>query len=382
MLIVSVGRSRGVLTAARALAARGWSVGVGTPDGGGMIGASKWVSSCHRVPRPRGNCEGFIEGVRGTIALGGYDLVFGGSDDWMAALAMYRDRVPAVIGHPDAAMVMTALDKIELAERANGSGLTAPRTVVADDAALADWTGPVVVKCRAHWQPGQLHKYRIESRVFDDIDDALDRIRLIRDAGLDPILQQPVEGELTALIGLMHDGRLTGRVQQTASRLWPTPSGVSSRAVTVDVDPELAARCERLLADLGWSGIVELQFLRDSSGTAYLIDFNGRFYGSLALALAAGVDLPDAWARLCLGEEIADLPDAPAGHRFSWVAGDVRRASVERRGGLLRDVASSLRWSRGAATCVWDAGDLGPIRYLTRQRIRSALVDTESGATV
>ena len=382
MLIVSVGRARGALTAARALAARGWSVGVGTPDGGGMIGASKWISACHRVPRPRGNCEGFVEGVRGTVALGGYDLVVGGSDDWMAALATYADRIPAVVGHPDSSTVMTALDKIELAERAGRAGLSAPRTRVADEAAVASWTGPVVVKCRAHWQPGQLHKYRIESRVFDDIDEAIDRIRLIRDAGLEPILQQPVEGELTALIGLMHDGRLTGRVQQTASRLWPTPSGVSSRAVTVEVDEQLAARCERLLSELGWSGIVELQFLRDRAGELHLIDFNGRFYGSLALALAAGVDLPDAWARLCLGDDVPDLPDAPPGHRFSWVAGDVRRASVERRGGLIRDVASSLRWSRGAATCVWDAHDLGPIRYLTRQRLRSALVDTESGATL
>lgn len=83
----------------------------------------------------------------------------------------------------------------------------------------------------------------------------------IRAADAEPVLQTPVRSRLGALIGIFHDGRLHGRVQQTTTRLWPTPNGVSARAMTVPVDEELVARAEALLQDLGWWGLVELQFL-------------------------------------------------------------------------------------------------------------------------
>jgi predicted ATP-grasp superfamily ATP-dependent carboligase len=52
----------------------------------------------------------------------------------------------------------------------------------------------------------------------------------------------------------------------------------------------------RLLADLGWSGVANVQFVRAPGGRPRLIDLNGRLYGSLALAYATGVNVPDLWA--------------------------------------------------------------------------------------
>lgn len=170
-----------------------------------------------------------------------------------------------------------------------------------------------MVKCRAHWHPGQTQRFRVEAKLFADAASARERVEHVRRAGLDPVLQEAVDGGLGALIGLFLDGRLNGRVQQVTSRLWPTPSGVSCRAETVAVDDDLASRAERLLGDLGWSGLVELQFLTDADGAPHLIDLNGRFYGSMALADAAHPGLADAWARLVSGRSVPHLPDARAG---------------------------------------------------------------------
>jgi predicted ATP-grasp superfamily ATP-dependent carboligase len=370
-LIVTVGRARGALAGVRALGRAGWTVGVGTPDGHGMVTASRWCRRRHAVPRPRGDAEGFVEGVQRAVRDGGYDVVFGGADDWMAALATYHDRIPARVAHPAADTVASALDKVELAKRAAAADLPAPRTEAATDAVVAGWDGPVVVKCRAHWRPGQRHRHRIEARCYPDMAAALPRIRLLHDAGFEPIVQEPVAGRLTALIGLFHDGRLLGRVQQETWRLWPTPSGVSSRAQTVAVDEDLARRAAALLRDLGWSGLVELQFLKDADGVAHLIDLNGRFYGSMSLANAAGPNLADAWARQTLGQPVPPLPDARPGVRFVWTAGDLRRAFAERRGGLVPDVISTLRWARKAEDSVWDRRDPGPVQALIGARLRS-----------
>lgn len=370
VLVVTSGRDRGSLAAVRALHRAGWHVGVGTPGGIGMVGASRSCRRVHAVPRPRADARDFVAAVRAAVAEGGYDVVFGGGDDWMAALATYADAIPAAVAHPPAEVVMAALDKLGLAGRAAAAGLAAPRTEPATAASLAAWRGPVVVKSRAHWTPGQPHGLRIEARRYADASHAAARVRLLAEAGFEAVLQEPVDGGLEALIGLVSEGRLTGRVQQRAMALWPTPSGVTCRAETVPVDESLAAGAERLLAGLGWSGLVQLQFLRDADGVAHLIDLNGRFFGSMALALRAGANLPDLWARRTLGESVPAPSDAETGVRFVWTAGDLRRAHAERRAGLVADVASVLRWLPGSVTSVWDPRDPGPTFSLVRDRLR------------
>jgi biotin carboxylase len=375
-LIVTLGRARGALAAVRALGRAGWTVGVGTPDGGGMVAASRWCSARHVVARPRGDGTAFVDGVRAAIGKGGYSVVFGGADDWVAALATDREHIPARVAHPNGPTVAAALDKLELTRRAAAAGFPVPETYAACPEVLAGWDGPVVVKCRSHWRPGQQREHRIEARRYPNAPAAVERVRLIEDAGLEPLLQQPVDGQLTALIGLFGEGRLRGRVQQRTFGLWPTPSGVSSRAETVPVDESLAERATGLLADLGWSGLVELQFLTTSNGVPYLIDLNGRFYGSMALAAAAGPNLPDAWARQVLGLPLPDLADGRPGIRYVWAAGDLRRALAERRGGLVADASSTLRWAAGSTTSVWVRGDAGPALHLLASRLRPGAART------
>lgn len=380
--MVTNGRARGVLAAVRSLSLAGWVVGVGTPNGVGMVTSSRSCTQRHAVPRPRGDGAAFVSGVQRAVAAGQYDLVFGGGDDWMAALSTYREAIPARVAHPAPGVVTASLDKVGLVHRAREVGLAAPRTQVASDTALAGWPGPVVVKCRSHWSPGQVHLHRVEARRYPDAATATGRVQALMAEGFEPVLQERIDGHLGALIGLFHQGRLRSRVQQETSGLWPTPSGVSCRARTVPVDEGLAARAERLLADLGWSGLVELQFLRDRDGVQHLIDLNGRFYGSMALANAAGTNLADAWARQALGLPLPGLDDARPGVRFLWTAGDLRRAYAERRGGLLADVASTLRWLPSATTSVWDPGDVRPTLDLVTARFRREPAELASTAYV
>lgn len=370
-LIVSTGRDRGALTGARALGRAGWHVGIGTPIGGGMPGSSRESSAHHFVPKPRGDDSAFLRGVQTAVDEGSYDIVFGGGDDWMAALSAYKNRIPAVVAHPDKRAVDSGLDKVVLAETAEAVGLAAPYTVSATPEELSAWHGPVVVKCRAHWSQGQTRPHRIDARLFPDTSSARTQVDRILAAGAQPILQRPVNGGLSALIGIFHEGRLRARVQQVSPRLFPTPYGASSRAVTVPVDEDLVARSEKLLGNLGWSGLVELQFLAGDDGTAHLTDLNGRFYGSMALAEKARPGLVDAWARTELGEAFPELSDGRAGVRYSWFAGDLRRAVRERRGGFASDLLDSLRWGLRARHSVWDPRDPAPAGYLVTQRLQS-----------
>ncbi len=334
-----------------------------------MAGASRAVTARHTVPRPRGDGESFVLGVRAAVQSGKYAMVFGSGDDWMAAVSTYRSRIPALNPHPPANVVSNALDKVRLAEHAAAAGLSTPLIRDADEASIQSWRGPVIVKSRAHWNPGQTRQTRMEARTYPTISAAEPRIRDLQAAGAQPVLQTPVAGRLSALIGIFDRGRLTARVQQESTRLWPTPNGISTRAVTVPVDEVLASRAERLLAGLGWRGLVELQFLIDSHSTYHLIDLNGRFFGSMRLADAARPGMIDLWGHLTLGIDHGGLPDGVPGLRYAWTAGDLRRAVVERRGGYLRDVADTLRWAATSRHSVWQLSDLGPTMELVKARI-------------
>src|SRR5680860_863382 len=115
------------------------------------------------------------------------------------------------------------------------------------------------------------------------------------------------------------EGECVAIVTQVASRTWPLDAGVSARARTVAEDPALTGRIMRLLHGLRWTGLAQLQFLTGEDGEPRLIDFNARFYGSLALAVASGPNIPAIWASTALGEpspgfargrrRIARIPD-------------------------------------------------------------------------
>jgi predicted ATP-grasp superfamily ATP-dependent carboligase len=368
-LLLAHVRDRGVLTAARALRAAGWRVDAGSPRAdGGLLGASRAVGTVHVVPRPTEDKDGFVAAVERAHHLGRYDVVFGSGDDWMAATSYLHDRLPLRVAHPSPDVVARALDKLELGRLAVQAGLAAPWTAPAAAVSLDDIALPVVVKNRWHWVPDRRRRHRVETRICQTREGLRQHLEGFSHDGDEPVLQQHIEGGLGALIGVMHQGRLLGRVQQVSSRLWPTPTGASARARTVPVDPDLAARSEDFLRRLGWTGLVELQFLIDEDGVHHLIDVNGRFFGSLALSESARPGLVDAWAHSVIGAPVAELGDGQAGLRYHWLPGDLRRAMSERRGGLATDVWDSVRWGVGARHSVAQLNDLRPVLHLLAGR--------------
>lgn len=376
-LVLEHGMSRAAVAAVRALRRGGWTIGVGAPSMRPLSGASRAVSRCHWVPTPVEGIEQFVAALAVAIAEGGYELVFGADDAEVLALAALRDRIGAIVPYAPYESVLKAVDKLELAGAADAAGVASPWTAAADEAALAAVAGPVVVKSRLHAMLAGGGLARHEASIEPDAAAAARRAREIRAGGGEPVLQELVEGCLMALVCLVgRDGELLSVVQQEADLTWPSRTGVTVRGRTVAAEPELVESVGRLLRELGWFGLAELQFIRPADGRPRLIDLNGRFYGSLALAVGAGPNLPAAWAALATGRELPELPEPTVGVRYHWIEGDLRRASHERRGGLVRDLAGCLGYSRGAVHSIWSLRDLGPglrtVRVLGGRGLRKA----------
>lgn len=379
-LIVDSGEGRASLAAARALARAGWTVGIACPSARGLAGRSRFVRHRHVVPGLSAGALAFLEAVERAVAAHDYDLVFPSSDGEMLVLSEERERLGALVPYARHETLLRAIDKRGLADAASAAGLATPPSAPSAREGRELWgDGPVVVKESLHGTfnaAGEFSHLAPES-FLDDA--AADRhAQRISMAGGEPVVQPLITGTLMAFSSVVDaQGRMLARVQQTAERTYPRRAGLSVRARTTAVEEPLAEQAERLLRSLDWFGLSELQFIVPPSGPPVLLDLNGRFYGSMSLAMAAGVNLPGLWARAAMELPAPGAVDARAGVRYQWLEGDLRAAREDSHG-MLRDVAGCLRYGRSANASIWSAGDPMPGAYaamkLTLQLARRGAV--------
>lgn len=360
-LIVEDGFGPHPLAAARSLGRAGWTVGIGSPVRSGLAVSSRWARRWHEVPPAEVDAEAFLAATRRAIDDGGYDIVFGADDIEVLALSDARATLAACVPYGRHEAVLAAIDKRSLTQAASEAGLAVPLTADATPAGIDAVGWPVVVKARLHWAPGmRAVPARLPPRTCKTADEVWARVGEIRSAGGEPFLQARIEGGLMALsVVLDGDGRLVARAQQRATR--ESPYWLNSvRAETVRIDDRLCALVAVMLQRIGWRGLANVQFLESANGDANLIDLNGRFYGSIGLAIAAGVDLPVLWAETALGRSGLPLRSARVGVRYQALEEDLRRAAVEHRGGLAADFVDCLRYAPGAVHSTWSLYDPMP----------------------
>ena len=97
-----------------------------------------------------------------------------------------------------------------------------------------------------------------------------------------------------------------------------------------------------LLEDLAWEGMFELELIESASDGWHAIDMNPRPYGSLALAIGAGANLPALWCRHLLGDDPDPVAAVP-GVFYRWTDADLRHGLWKLRAGNAVAAAGVLR---------------------------------------
>ena len=79
----------------------------------------------------------------------------------------------------------------------------------------------------------------------------------------------------------------------------------------------------RLLSSLQWHGVAMVEFKRSAAtGDFVLMEINGKFWGSLELALSAGMNFGADLIRLFRGEKLSYREDYDRNHEFYWPLDD------------------------------------------------------------
>lgn len=286
---------------------------------------------------------------------------------------------------PPPAVVERVLDKRLTLQAAEQCGLRVPRSYCVSTAQdlPASLDFPLVLKPAETKNSGGLKAACFQSRA------ELLHWLTQNGSGKQFLVQEYCPGEGVGIELLIHRGECIAHFQHRRLKEQPPDGGVAVMAIAEKTDPYLLDASVRLLRALEWEGVAMVEFRRNPKDrTAALMEVNGRYWGTTALPLLAGVEFPVYQWQILHGEQCNRSTEIAVGRQWRWTAG-----YLERLGDLLTrptGITETSLWKELARVpldlrpsvrdAVWSFSDplpflqevAGALRLLT-QRIASAL---------
>jgi len=363
------------LTVTRSLIKQCYIVDVASAGDKPIASYSRRVSGCYRYPDPLRTEADFIDWLAAHLAARRYDLVIPVSERSLVPLSAHRQRFgDTPIAMADAASLDQVLDKAETFRLAESLGVATPRSIqITDigqlDAVAAGLTYPVVVKPSrsvsggaAGYSKRNVSYAASEESLYSQCRQCLQHSPVI--------LQSYFQGLGAGVELIAREGEILYAFQHIRLHEVPLTGGGSSFRMSVEVAPVLLDAAARLIAALRWSGVAMVEFKwNPDSGSYCLMEINGRFWGSLPLAAAAGADFPAMLVDLCLTGRIGDYPAYRRGVFCRSLAGDLMWHEM-----VLRSRSDAVTRVPAARTVLRDlARTFSPRHYFDTQSFRDPL---------
>ena len=165
-------------------------------------------------------------------------------------------------------------------------------------------------------------------RLVSTEDELVRELFAYLDGAYPVLVQERIQGPGLGAFFLSMDGEIVASFAHRRLREKPPTGGVSVLRESVPLREDIRRYSEALLHDFKWSGVAMVEFKEDAStGTPYLMEINGRFWGSLQLAIDAGVDFPALLLEKFLCSDRALVrrgsTDYSIGTQSRWLWGDV-----------------------------------------------------------
>jgi len=138
------------------------------------------------------------------------------------------------------------------------------------------------------------------------------------------LLQERVKGPGLGVFVCYNHGKMIAYFGHKRLREKPPSGGVSTLRESVAIHPLALDYTKKLMDKLIWHGVAMVEFkLDDRDGIPKLMEINGRFWGSLQLAIDAGMDFPEILINTFTNNQIEISQDYKIGIKTRWFLGDV-----------------------------------------------------------
>jgi predicted ATP-grasp superfamily ATP-dependent carboligase len=341
-VLVTDAHTTAALAIVRSLASAGMDVTVAAEHGHLNLAAhsrfTRRVLACASASRQP---LVFAEQITQELERTRYDLLIPLTDTSVTILRHLRERLDSLVtvALPSNDVLESARDKQLTIRIAQQNSVVVPPTRTFDslsqlEAAAPGLAYPCVVKPRfsGEWD-GNSEIRRGTVRFASSSESLRAIVSGSREVPGFYLIQALVAGSGVGVFVVADRGQpLSVFAHQRIRETNPT-GGRASLARSIPPDARIVAPALRLLKALKWHGVAMVEFKDPGAPDApVLMEVNGRFWGSLPLAIEAGVDFPVLLARLLLGQQV-DPPAAYAvGVQCRYLKGDLSYLTAALKG--------------------------------------------------
>jgi len=354
-VIVTCGHTRAGLAAVRGLGRAGVAVAVAAPQRPALAMWSRYATTTLLLPDAASEARRFAAAVADELVGRHAEGALAATDAALWALSRWRSGLApqAQAFLPPHEAVVFALDRSALRDRARSLGVAAVPTWRIDSANDVE---PVVLRLQQQVAGADGRLWALVRPIVPSVEreDGTRRVataipvesvgsmrRLLYDredlvdGGCLIELRPP--GDYLGYGAVCRGGEVIAEVFQERLRERGDLSGVSTFARTIPVDEAMRSAARALLKGLNFNGPCLVEFTRGEDGVVRLVNLIPRLWGSLALSLHAGVNIPWLVTRLARGDDVAPGLISKPGQVWRWVVGDVE-VLAQRLGRLLSRV--------------------------------------------
>jgi predicted ATP-grasp superfamily ATP-dependent carboligase len=330
-ILVTDGNSRATLAITRSLGKAGHRIFVASHSAKSLAGYSKYCFKSLIYPKPELSVRRFVESIASFVEDHGIEVLLPVSDITTITIADHRDLFEpgCKLPFPDSAILKQAADKANLIETAKQLEVPIPSSVRIDrkeeiDLSMQEISFPVVIKpskSRIQTKDGWLSTSVDYAHSVSDLES---KLQSIPEPAFPVLLQSRIEGPGTGLFYCFQHGQPVAVFCHRRLREKPPSGGVSVLRESVEPNPLAKEYGERLLKEIHWHGVAMVEFkINDADQTPYLMEINGRFWGSLQLAIDSGVDFPKLLIETLSNSSVKPVNNYKIGVQTRWLCGDL-----------------------------------------------------------
>jgi predicted ATP-grasp superfamily ATP-dependent carboligase len=382
VILVTDGEQRASLACVRSLGAAGHRVIVVSPRARSLAGASRFADAHVRVPNSLTDPDGFLGAIAIIARERNVQVLLPMTEQSLLPVLGARERFSNItIPFASLDQFERISNKAEVMRQACSLGIAVPKQHTLADAGdspaavLERVPFPVVIKPARSVATVNGERIKVGVSYADDARELAERVVEYPPGAYPLLIQQRIVGPGIGIFLLVWDGETIAVCGHRRIRETPPSGGVSVYREAITPPAPLVAQSRALLDRFDWQGVAMIEYKMDAaSGVHYLMEINGRFWGSLQLAIDAGVDFPNLLVQSALGvrQPTAGSGVIRDGVRSRWEWGDVNHllARVRRSPRELalppgspdrrQAVTDFFRWRRGDRLEVLRASDPGP----------------------
>jgi predicted ATP-grasp superfamily ATP-dependent carboligase len=328
-LVLDAGQ-RSALAVTRSLGKRGVDVFTVEETPTALASVSRYSQQHFICPSPRIQPEQFIEFLIGLVKQHHIDILLPMTELTTTLLLMNQNSFPDVtMPFPDMSTVESLANKYFLMQTAESFDIPVPKTWYVDNTEslpcrLEDLPYPIVLKPGKSWLYHKDQWSRAAVRFADSATEAKNILDSDWAFAAHPfMIQETVAGHGAGVFAIYDNGKPLALFAHRRLREKPPSGGVSVLSESVPVNPALALHAQKLLGNANWHGVAMVEFKVSPDGTPYLMEINTRFWGSLQLAIDAGVDFPFMLYQMACHEQPPPVADYKIGIKLRWILGDL-----------------------------------------------------------